>query len=236
MIALGGAALGAVCVLAIDRASIAGLGAGDTARIERVVRDYVLAHPELIPQAMQRLQDREQGKAVAAAGRGVTQPFAGAYTGNPQGDVTLVEYYDYNCGYCRASLPILKQLVQRDPKLRIVYRELPILADSSRAAARASLLAASQGKFAAFHDALYGAGPVSDATIVASAAKAGVDLSRAAAFAPRADAEIARNLANARGLGMTGTPSWVIGDRVLAGALPLADLEDAIAAARASTR
>ena len=118
------------------------------------VRTYLLDHPEVIPEAMQRLQDREQGKAVAAIGGDLIKPFGSAYTGNPQGDVTLVEFYDYNCGYCRASLPQLKQLTQADPKLRIVYRELPILAPSSRDAARASLLAASQGKFAAFPDAL----------------------------------------------------------------------------------
>ncbi|BCI71076.1 hypothetical protein SPKIRA_19060 [Sphingomonas paucimobilis] len=111
------------------------------------VRAYLLDHPEVIPEAMQRLQDREQGKAVAAIGGDLTKPFGSAYSGNPQGDVTLVEFYDYNCGYCRASLPLLKQLVQADPKLRIVYRELPILAPSSKAAARMSLLAASQGKF-----------------------------------------------------------------------------------------
>ncbi len=87
---------------------------------------------------MQRLQDREQGKAVAAIGGDLTKPFGNAYTGNPKGDVTLVDFYDYNCGYCRASLPLLKQLTQADPKLRIVYRELPILAPSSKAAARAS--------------------------------------------------------------------------------------------------
>ena len=229
---LAGTALGAVGVVAFDRASPSALGEADTARVERVVRDYVLAHPELIPEAMQRLQDRESAKAVAAAGRDITKPFGNAWSGNPQGDVTLVEFYDYNCGYCRASLPILNQLTQRDPKLRIVFRELPILAESSRAAARASLLAASQGKFGAFHDALYAAGPVSDATIASASARAGVDVRQAAAFRARADAEIAQNLKVAGQLGLSGTPSWVVGDRVLAGALPLAELEAAIKAAR----
>ncbi len=232
LIGLVGAVLGAVAVLAFDRASPSALGGADKARVERVVRDYVLAHPELIPEAMQRLQDRESAKAVKAVRGDVVEPFGGAWTGNPRGDVTLVEYFDYNCGYCRAALPLLKQLVQRDPKLRIVYRELPILAESSRAAARASLLAASQNKFSAFHDALYAGGPVSDATIAAAAARAGVDLRQAPAFKAKADAEIARNMKTAAQLGLSGTPSWVVGDRVLAGALPIEDIEAAIKAAR----
>ena len=232
LVALAGAALGGGAVVAYDRTSPSALGAADTARVERVVRDYVLAHPELIPQAMQRLQDRESARAVAAAGGDVARPFGNAWSGNPRGDVTLVEYFDYNCGYCRASLPMLKQLTDRDPKLRIVYRELPILAESSRAAARASLLAASQGKFTTFHDALYAGGPVSDATIAAAAGKAGVDLTQAAAFAARADAEITRNLKTAGQLGLTGTPSWVVGDQLLAGALPIEQIETAIKAAR----
>lgn len=216
----GGTALALAPMIAPNAAS------GDS------VRAYLLDHPEVIPEAMQRLQDREQGKAVAAIGGDLTKPFGNAYTGNPKGDVTLVEFYDYNCGYCRASLPLLTQLTQADPKLRIVYRELPILAPSSRAAARASLLAASQGKFAAFHDALYAGGPVSDATIAAAAAKAGVDMSKMAAFQPQADAEIARNMQAAGRLGLTGTPSWIVGNRILSGALPLEELQKAVAEAR----
>lgn len=196
------------------------------------VRAYLLDHPEVIPEAMQRLQDREQGKAVAAIGGDLTRPFASAYTGNPQGDVTLVEFYDYNCGYCRASLPLLKQLVEADPKLRIVYRELPILAPSSRAAARMSLLAAQQGKFQAFHDALYAGGPVSDATIAAAAKSAGVDATKLAAFQLQADAEITRNMEAAAKLGLNGTPSWIVGGRILSGALPIEQLQKAIADAR----
>lgn len=217
--ALGGALLGAGGVY------LAGQAAG-----EHQVREYLLAHPEVIPEAMTRLQDRESGKLVAQHRDAILQPYAAAWTGNPKADVTLVEFYDYNCGYCRASLPAVAQLLARDRNLRIVYRELPILAESSRAAARASLAAAQQGRFAPFHDALYAAGPVSDATIAAAARAAGVDPARLPADA---DAEIGRNLKLAAALGLTGTPSWVIGDRVLSGAQPLEALEEAVAAARA---
>jgi len=205
-------------------------GGADQARIERVVHDYVLAHPEIIPQAMQVLQERQSGETVAANRDAILTPFGSAWAGNPKGDVTLVEYFDYNCGYCRASLPMIADLLKRDPNLRIVYRDLPILSNESRVAARASLAAAQQGKFLGFHDALYAGGPVSDASIKDAAAKAGVTL--AALDTGTIDTEIAKNMATAAKLGMNGTPSWVVGNRVLSGALPVEELEKAIAAAR----
>ena len=223
-----GAVIGAGAVFSYDR--VAAPGAADRARIERVVHDYVLAHPEIIPQAMQKLQDQQSGQAVAANRDAITTPFGSAWAGNPKGDVTLVEYFDYNCGYCRASLPMIADLIKRDPKLRIVYRDLPILSDESRIAARASLAAAQQGKFQGFHDALYAGGPVSEASIRAAAAKSGVSL--AAIDVPVVDAEIAKNMQTAAKLGMNGTPSWVVGDRILSGALPIEEFEKAIATAR----
>jgi protein-disulfide isomerase len=212
-----------------DRAAPA--GAMDEARIGRVVRDYVLAHPELIPEAIEKLQQRDAGRAVAANRGKIVEPYGSAWIGNPDGDVTLVEYYDYNCGFCRASLPTIEKLVAADRNLRVVFKELPVLAESSRAAARASLAAAAQGKFKAFHDALYAAGQVSDATIARAAAASGVDLAKIPADA---DATLRDNLDVAAKLGVTGTPAWVVGDQLLSGALPLDRLQDAIAKARAS--
>ncbi len=106
----------------------------------------------------------------------ILKPFGNAWAGNPNGDVTVVEYFDYNCGYCRASLPNVAQLIASDPKVKVVYRELPILAETSAAAAKLSLAAADQGKFTAFHDALYAAGQVTPESMTAAAQKAGVDL------------------------------------------------------------
>ncbi len=207
--------------------------AGMRAQTERVVREYLLAHPEIIPAAMDRLRDNQHAATITANRDAILTPFAGAWAGNPRGDVTVVEYFDYNCGYCRASLPTIAQLLRRDPKVRIVYRDFPILAQSSVAAAQMSLAAAEQNRFQRFHDALYAGGPVSRDTIAAAARAAGLDLARAAAFVPRADAEIGANETVARALGLTGTPSWVIGDKVVSSALPLEDLQRAVAAARA---
>ena len=204
------------------------------ARIEAIVHDYVLAHPEIIPQAMQGMQDRETGKIVADNRAAIETPFGSAWAGNAKGDVTLVEYYDYNCGFCRASLPTVAELIRSDPNLRVVYRELPVLAPTSRDAARASLVAAAQGRFQRFHDALYAAGPVTTDTIAAAARSAGVDLSRAAALGTQIDDQIRANMTLAARLGMTGTPSWVIGNRIVSGAQPLEELQKAVAAARAA--
>lgn len=213
-----------------ERAAPGDLSGADRARVERIVRDYVLAHPELLPEAMERLQQKESSKAVAAHRGAIEEPYGDAWIGAKDADVTLVEFYDYNCGYCRAALPTIERLVAEDKRLRVVFKEMPVLADSSRDAARAALTAASQGRFKPFHDALYAAGQVTPDTIRAAAAKAGVNL---AAVPADADATIRDTLDTAAKLGISGTPSWVVGDQLLTGALPIEKLKEAVAAARA---
>jgi len=206
--------------------------AGDRSQIEQVVHDYLLAHPEVLPDAMDALRDKQHAKTIADNRAAILEPVGSAWAGSAHPDLTIVEYYDYNCGYCRASLPAIAQLLASDPKLRIVFREFPVLAESSATAARMSLAAAEQGKFKPFHDSLYAGGQVTDQSIAAAAKIAGVDTAKAAAFAPKADAEIAANMGIARQLGMTGTPSWVIGNHVVSSALPLEDLQKLVAQAR----
>lgn len=202
---------------------------------EASVRAVLLEHPEIIPEAMQKLRDRETGKAVAASRGAIVTPFGSAWKGASVSDVTVVAYMDYACGYCRQSLPMLNQLIASDPKVRVVFRELPVLSAESRVAAEWSLAAAQQGKFAAYHDALFASGQLSQATIDAAIAAAGLDKAKGAAFAKSEAAvtEISRNLQTAGQLGMTGTPSWVVGDRVLSGAVTLEAMKDAVKAARA---
>lgn len=212
------------------------LGGGDEARVEQLVKDTILDHPELLPQAMDNLRHREVEKAVASNRAAIVEPFGNAWEGNPQGDVTLVAYMDYACGYCRTSLPVIERLVASDPDLRVVYRELPVLSEQSRVAAQWSLAAAEQGKFMEYHDALYAAGQLSEATIDAAIDRAGLDRTRGSEVAgsSRVSEEINRNLGVAGQLGMSGTPSWVIGDRMLSGALPFEALQQAVRAERAA--
>jgi protein-disulfide isomerase len=210
----------------------------DQAAIEEIVRNYILEHPEILPQAMERLQARENGKQVASAGDALSTPFPGAVLGNPNGSVTLVEFTDYACGYCRTSVPEVEALIAANPDLKVVIRELPILSPASADAARWSLAAAEQGKFEAFHKAMFAAGRPSAETIEAAATRAGLDLNRARKVIaePRVEAELKQNLALAQQLRIDGTPSWVIGEQLMAGAVGQKVLQDAIDAAKAGPK
>lgn len=210
------------------------------------VRGYLLAHPEVLPEAMDRLRareeakaDREQARAQATAAKHlaqVTKPYGSAWAGNPRGDVTVVAFMDYACGYCRASLPALAELLAKDPGVRVVYREYPVLGPDSIMAARWALAAAEQGKYAAFHEALYAAGSPSAATIAEAAGKARLDKARADAAirSKPVENEILENHRLGGELAMTGTPSWVIGGKLLYGARDYDGLAEAVADARAS--
>lgn len=226
--------LAAAALAGAGGAILAQRGTADRAATETVVRDYILANPEILPQAMQRLQAKEAGKAVAANRSAIVEPFPGAIAGNPKGDVSVVAYLDYACGFCRASLPAITGLIAGDPNVRIVYRELPILSPDSRSAAQWALAAALQNKFKPFHDALYASGRVDAGAIQQAATTAGLDIAaaRAAIQSPQVVAEIERNLKTAGTLGFTGTPSWVVGDQVLSGAQTLPALQTAVAEAR----
>lgn len=235
------ALLGALA-FALIQAAFPGV-AGDRGRIETVVRDYILDHPEILPEAMNRLQARDAERVQKAQGdaqKSVTQhlpalrtPYAGAWAGNPKADVTIVAFMDYACGYCRASLPGIDELLAKDPNVRIVYREYPVLGDESVVAARWALAAAEQGKFRPFHDALYAAGPSAEG-IAAAAEKAGLDKAQAekAVKSEAVQKEILANHRLGEKLVMNGTPSWVIGDQLLYGARDYAGLAEAVAVAR----
>ena len=232
--------------LPIVAAAAALLGAGATLLAQHPtngteIREYLLAHPEVLPEAMQKLQEREEAERTKQASGFVTAnrdrifPALGsAWAGNPNGDVTVVEYLDYNCGYCRASLPIVDKLIASDPRVKIVYRELPVLSDESKVAARYAVVAAKEGKYRPLHDALYAGGPLSDASMDAALRTAGLDPVhvKEAAKAPDVARTIEDNLAMTTPLGMSGTPTWVIGDRVLSGLQPLETMQAAVAAAR----
>lgn len=206
-------------------------GSLDRAEVEKVVREYILANPEILPEAIERLRAKENAKQVAASGDKMFEPFPGAVLGNPQGKVTLVEFSDFACSFCRASVPELEALIAENPELKVVIRELPIIAPTSPEAARWGLAAAEQGRYPAFHRAMFAAGRTDPASIEAAARAAGLDLERARRFTadPKVEAEIAANLGYARELRLEGTPAWVVGDQLLTGAVGKAALAKAIA-------
>lgn len=207
---------------------------GDRAAVEKIVREYILDHPEILPQAMENLQKRENAQALSGIKDAVHAPFPGAVLGNPQGKVTLVEFTDFACTFCRQSVAEVEQLIAANPDLRVVIRELPILSPQSANAAKMALAAAEQGKYAAFHNAMYAAGQPGPETIAAAAQAAGLDMDRARKTIadPRLEAELTRNVEFARRLGFNGTPSWIAGDALLSGAVGKDKLAEAIEAAR----
>ncbi|MCI4591429.1 DsbA family protein [Sphingobium sp. BYY-5] len=216
------------------QAAPASVNATDKAAIEKIVHDYILDHPEIIPQAIEKLQAKRVSSTIEASRSALETPYAGAWEGAANADVTVVEFFDYACGYCRASLPDLAKLVGSDAKVKVVYRELPILSEASGDAAKVSLLAAERGQYMAYHKALYGAGKVTRDTIIAAAAKAGITKSEAesAIASSKYDAEIQSNIALAQKLQATGTPTFVIGGQVLSGAVGYDTLKEGVAAAR----
>lgn len=212
------------------------VSASERAKIESVVREYILAHPEIIPEAIERLQNNEAAKAVSANRKALETPYASAWAGNPKGDVTMVVFYDYACGFCRRSLPDIEKLLAEDKNLKVVFRELPILSEDSAKASHAALAAAEQGKFKAFHDALFEAGRPTAANVVKVQKELGIDMAKstAAAASPAVQREIETNVEMARTLRFTGTPSWVIGDQVLNGAIGYDNLKKAVEKARST--
>lgn len=208
--------------------------AGDRVAIERVVHDYLLKNPQILPEAMAELRKREDAKQLAGVQDEVEKPWSGAVLGNPRGKITLVEFTDYACGFCRQSVGEIEALIAQNPDLRVVIRELPILSPASADAAKMALAAAEQGRYAQFHKAMFLAGRPDPATIDAAARVAGLDMDRARRTAadPRLEGELQKNIDIARQLGFNGTPSWVIGDRILSGAIGREKLAEAIEAAR----
>ena len=216
------------------RLAAAGIDGRERVAIEGLVREYILTHPEILPEAMNRLQANGAARQIAAQRDRIETPFAGAVLGNPQGTLTLVQFTDYACGYCRQSVGDIAALVAAHSDLRVVVRELPILSRESEQAARMALFAAGQGRYGAFHEAMFGGEKPTAASIAIAARAAGID-------APPADTvlasaavtnELAGNIALAKDLGITGTPAWVIGDKLLIGAVGRVALESAIAETR----
>ena len=234
-IGFGGLAISGLAV-ALAAAPPGNAPAPGSAAFGEAVRAYILEHPEIIPEAVAKLQQRDTDRTLAEHRKALETPFSGAWAGAPKGDVVIVEFTDYACGFCRASVADLDRLIAADPKLKVVYREIPILGPGSEQAATIALSAARQGRHAAVHRALFAAGsptPEKSAAIVA-AQKLDPTTIATAATDPMIAQEIADNLSLARAIGMTGTPTFVIGNHILSGAVGYDALKAAVAEARSA--
>jgi len=203
--------------------------------VETIVADYIRSHPEMIPEAFEAQRNKEMAKAVDAVRPALEKPYAGAWAGNADGDVTLVVFTDYACGFCRASVPDVDRLIREDKRLKVVFRELPIISPQSRDAAIMALAAARQGKYDAFHHAMFAASSLDPSAIAAAAAKADV-ITDGSADATANEAlfqrEIDSNLALATQLQLNATPTWIVGDQLFQGQVGYDALKQAIAKAR----
>ena len=196
----------------------------------RIVRQGLIADPKILPDAVDALRDAQYAPVLAANRAAIETPFGSSWKGSATPDVTLVEFFDYACPYCKASNPYVDRLIKDDKNLRVVYRELPILGPDSVTAARLSLEASKAGRFGKFHDALWAAGRPAPDTIATAAQAAGI--SPQPQEDPLVDSELKRNFQLAGQLGATGTPLFVVGDRVMNGAVGYDALKQAIEAAR----
>jgi len=238
------AGITAVVLLALASAGTAQDSSSTAQQEERmgeILRTYLLKHPEIIEGAMQALRERQAAEAAAKTAQALKEhrdelladPMS-PVVGDPDGKVTVVEFFDYNCPYCRAAGPMVTELLQKKPDVRIVYKDFPTLAPSSRFAARAALAARRQSQelYTVFHDALLKAnGRLAEDGVVQIAREAGVDVDRMRADMqdPTIDKSIDGNIELARAIGVTGTPTFIIGDAMLVGAKPLQQMESAIA-------
>jgi protein-disulfide isomerase len=197
---------------------------------ERMVREALLSHPEMLMDAGQALRDKQYAQTLEPIRASLERPFYSSWKGAEKPEVTLTYFYDYACGYCRQSNPDIERLLKEDKGLRVVYREFPILGPESIVAARVSLTASKAGKFAAYHDALYAAGRPTQETITLAAKAAGVPTVPMDDAAQ--EAELKANMALASQLGATGTPLFIVGDKVINAAVGYDALKEAVEAAR----
>ena len=215
---------------------------GDKAALGKAIRDYLIANPEVLVEAMQELE-RKQDTAQSNQAQKAIQEHRTALlgdpespiAGNPDGDVTIVEFSDYQCPYCKRAHATVKSVLAADGKVRLVFKDLPILGEPSRIAALAALAARAQNKHLAMHNALMEySGKLDRERIMELAASVGLDVAQLQKDMedPKLKAIIERNMALASALGVRGTPAFVIGRQFVPGAIDAGTIRQLIADAR----
>jgi protein-disulfide isomerase len=212
--------------------------------IETLVRDYLLNNPELLREMAGKLEekdrlaeDEQRSKAMVANKDAVYKSAGDAMVGNPKGDVTIVEFMDYNCGWCKKSMGEIAGLLKSDPNLKVVFKEFPIFGEHSEYAAKAALAANKQGKYWELHQAMFShEGQVTKDVVDQLAEANGLDVAKMKADieSPDLNNKIAANLELGKSLAINGTPAFVIDAKVVGGYLPLDGMMQEIAAVRAN--
>ena len=239
-------ALLAMAMLLLPAAAQADTSFNDTqkAEIGSIVREYLLNNPEILLEVSQELENRQKlaeskkrEEALKANAQSLFHSPEDLVAGNPKGDVTMVEFFDYNCGWCKKGLPEVLSLVEKDKNLKLVLKEFPIFGGDSDYAAKAALASSKQGKYWEFHMALMShEGKVTRESVDEIAKAQGLDLEKLKADmnAPEVAQVLERNQRLAEELAITGTPAFIIDDNVIPGYLPADGLMAAIADVRAN--
>ena len=239
-------ALPAIMLMSVAQAN-AQQGPLNKAEVEQTIRAYLLDHPEILVEMSQALQTRaaiakrEKSQAALEAqrealhGGSLGSPAAGAAADGTAGTVTIVEFFDYRCGYCKKVQPVIQKLIAEDARVRVVFKEFPILGPDSSNAARAALAAHRQGQYGKFHQALMAATDLTPAGIDALAVASGLDAAQLKKdmAAEELTAAINGNYTLGQALGIEATPAFVVGDEIVAGALDENALRQLVAKARA---
>ncbi|MHA1599965.1 MAG: DsbA family protein [Alphaproteobacteria bacterium] len=220
-----------------------GFSPEQTQGIERIVRDYLLANPEVLVDALNEYQQRQKlaeeqlrEQTISQRQRDLEQDPATPVLGNPKGDVVVVEFFDYRCPYCKRVAEMVRDEVANDGEVRLVMKEFPILGPQSMQAARAALAAAMQDKYEEFHFALMlRPGDMSDVHIDTVAELVGLDVQRLRRDMTSTEVEIAlgRNIALAKSIGIRGTPAFIIGKTLVPGAIDAETFRQLVAKERA---
>ncbi len=244
VIGLCAAVLGALW--AQDAKSQEAFSAEQDAAIREIVRDYLLEHPEVLVDAL-RVYERRQNEAVAARQRkavaanlaALAEDDSSPVLGNPDGDILVVEFFDYRCPYCRRVADKLRDTVTADGNIRLVMKEFPILGPESIFASRAALAAAKQGKYEEFHFGLMASqGEIDDAAVMALAEQLGLDMDRLREdmLSEDIDKAFRRTYEVTEALEIRGTPAFVIGDRIYPGAIEMDEFKRLVAEVRAGSK
>jgi protein-disulfide isomerase len=233
-------ALAAVCVAAGLALLAPAAGAEDALtdtqkqQLDQQIHDYILAHPEVVMEALQAYDQQQKDKEAAGQKQAITErsdellhDAGDPVGGNPDATLTVVEFFDYHCPYCKAVAPEFLSTVQSDGNLRVVFKEFPILGDSSVFAAKVALAAEKQGKYIDMHRALMALkGDLSEDAVYGAAKAQGLDVDKLKqdVAAPDIEERITKTYDLARALGIHGTPAFIIGDELIPGALPMSEL------------
>ena len=214
--------------------------------IERIVREYLISHPDVLQDAMNELEKRQSAAEAEKHKQAINQYSKAIFSsprqvvlGNPDGNVTFVEFFDYNCGYCKHAMSDMLTLLKDDPKLKVVLKEFPVLGPGSVEAAKVAVAVRMQDKtgqkYLQFHKELLGGRGAADmARALAVAKDVGMDMGRLQKDleSPEVKATMEENFKLAEALGLNGTPSYVIGNDVVVGAIGLPGLQEKINTAR----